>query len=122
MAPLRSQIMQLFERDKTARKVSYWYGARSRQEVFYEDEFKELAEKYQNFDFNLALSEPLEGDDWQGKTGFIHEVVLAHYLENHPDSGAVEFYLCGPPVLIEACTHMLAGLGVNDEQIAFDEF
>jgi Na(+)-translocating NADH:ubiquinone oxidoreductase F subunit len=122
MAPLRAHIVQLFENDKTARKVSYWYGARSRQEVFYENIFRELAKAQHNFNFHLALSEPLAEDGWEGKTGLIHEVVLAHYLKDHPNPRAVEYYLCGPPMLIQASTDMLAGLGVTDEQIAFDEF
>lgn len=122
MAPLRAHITQLFENDKTHRKVSYWYGARSSQEIFYEDYFEQLAKEHHNFDFHLALSEPQDEDNWDGYTGFIHEVVLINYLENHPNPKAVEFYLCGPPMMIKACGKMLKDLGVDDEQIAFDEF
>ena len=122
MAPLRAHIAHLFETEHTARKVSYWYGARSKQEIFYEDYFKQLADDHHNFDFQLALSDPLEEDNWTGHTGFIHEAVLINYLETHPNPKAVEFYLCGPPMMIAACTKMLAQLGVSDEQIAFDEF
>ncbi|MCC5807873.1 MAG: NADH:ubiquinone reductase (Na(+)-transporting) subunit F [Opitutales bacterium] len=122
MAPLRAHLSHLFETEKTARKVSYWYGARSRQEIYYEDYFQSLAGAHPNFSFHLALSSPLPEDDWHGHGGFIHEVVHDHYLEGHPDLKAVEFYLCGPPMMIRACTKMLRGLGVADEQIAFDEF
>jgi Na+-transporting NADH:ubiquinone oxidoreductase subunit F len=122
MAPLRAHIEHHFENDKTARKVSYWYGARTKQEVFYEAYFQSLADEHENFKFNLALSEPLEEDQWPGLTGFIHEVVLINYLENHPNVKAVEFYLCGPPMMISACMAMLKTQGVDDEQIAYDEF
>ena len=122
MAPLRAHLALLFENEKTARKVSYWYGARSRQEIYYEDFFEQLAERHHNFDFNLALSDPLEEDNWTGYTGFIHQVVRVNYLENHPNLKAVEFYLCGPPMMIRACTGMLHELGVDDQQITFDEF
>ncbi|WP_269541714.1 NADH:ubiquinone reductase (Na(+)-transporting) subunit F [Cerasicoccus fimbriatus] len=122
MAPLRAHLTQLFENDHTARKVSFWYGARSRQEIFYADYFENLAEKHANFDFHLALSDPLDEDNWTGSTGFIHEVVLEEYLQDHPNVRAVEFYLCGPPTMIKACTKMLASLGVEPGQLAFDEF
>ena len=101
---------------------SFWYGARSKQEIFYEDYFEHLAAKHPNFDFHIALSEPQEEDNWKGLTGFIHEVVLVNYLEKHPNPKAVEFYLCGPPMMIKACTKMLAELGVNEQQIAYDAF
>lgn len=122
MAPLRAHIAQLFENDRTARKVSYWYGARSKQEIYYADYFEKLAAEHSNFDFQLALSDPLETDAWQGHTGFIHEVVLSQHLENHPNIKAVEFYLCGPPMMIKACCKMLNKLGVTQEQITYDEF
>lgn len=122
MAPLRAHIAHLFENEQTSRKVSYWYGARSKQEIYYEDYFKALADKCHNFEFHLALSDPLDEDQWTGHTGFIHEIVLIHYLENHPNPNAVEYYLCGPPMMIRACTKMLASLGVTSDQIAFDEF
>ena len=122
MAPLRAHIAHLFETEHTARKVSYWYGARSKQEIFYEDYFQHLASAHHNFEFHLALSDPIDADNWTGHTGFIHEVVRMNYLETHSNPKAVEFYLCGPPMMIKACTKMLADLGVSSEQIAFDEF
>jgi len=122
MAPLRAHLSQLLENEKTHRKISFWYGARSKQEIFYEDYFENLAEEHANFDFHTALSEPLDEDNWTGHTGFIHEVVLTQYLENHPNPKAVEFYLCGPPMMIKACNKMLKDLGVTEEQIAYDEF
>jgi MocE subfamily Rieske [2Fe-2S] domain protein len=122
MAPIRAHLSDLFETKKTRRKVSYWYGARSRQELFYADYFEKMAHDHANFTFHPALSDPLPSDDWQGLTGMIHEVALAHYLSTHQHLGAVEFYLCGPPMMIKACTKMLAGLGVAPTQIAYDEF
>ena len=122
MAPLRAHISRLFETDKTSRKVGFWYGARSQQEIFYNDYFKNLAAENPNFSFHLALSNPLPEDNWTGLTGFIHEVVLINYLENHPNIKAVEFYLCGPPMMIKACNKMLADLGVAPQQISFDAF
>jgi MocE subfamily Rieske [2Fe-2S] domain protein len=122
MAPLRAHISHLFENLLTSRKVSYWYGARSKQEIYYENYFRQLEADHENFKFHLALSEPLDEDNWTGDTGFIHEVVLINYLETHPNPKAVEFYLCGPPMMIKACTKMLKSLGVSNDQIAFDEF
>jgi len=122
MAPLRAHLSHLFETENTARKVSYWYGARSRQELFYEDYFRGLAAQHANFRFELALSSPLPEDNWTGPTGMIHEVVLEQYLKDHPNPLAVEYYLCGPPMMIKACTQMLASLGVTPQQIAYDEF
>ncbi|MDA8736262.1 NADH:ubiquinone reductase (Na(+)-transporting) subunit F [Opitutales bacterium] len=122
MAPLRAHIAHLFETEHTARKVTFWYGARSKQEIFYEDYFNHLADEHHNFDFQLALSDPLDEDNWTGHTGFIHEAVLINYLEDHPNPNGVEFYLCGPPMMIKACTKMLTDLGVSNEQITFDEF
>lgn len=122
MAPLRSHLSYLFETENTARKVSFWYGARSKQEIFYEDYFKGLANEHSNFEFKIALSDPLEEDHWNGSTGFIHEVALEEYLSSHDNKQAVEFYLCGPPMMIKACGRMLADLGVSESQIAFDEF
>jgi len=122
MAPLRAHLSHLFETDHTDRKVSYWYGARSNQELFYEDYFESLAKKHANFNFHLALSSPLPEDQWVGPTGFIHEVVFDNYLKNHENPRAVEYYLCGPPMMIKACTKMLAALGISPHQIAYDEF
>ncbi|MDD5351474.1 MAG: NADH:ubiquinone reductase (Na(+)-transporting) subunit F, partial [Chthoniobacteraceae bacterium] len=122
MAPLRAHLSHLFETEKTPRKVSYWYGARSRQELFYEDYFQALAKDHPNFSFHLALSAPLPEDAREGPSGFIHEVVLENYLKQHENPRAVEYYLCGPPQMIKACSQMLADLGVSPQQIAFDEF
>ncbi|MEI8341164.1 MAG: NADH:ubiquinone reductase (Na(+)-transporting) subunit F [Verrucomicrobiota bacterium] len=122
MAPLRAHLSYLFETEKTARRVSYWYGARSRQELYYHDYFAGLAKAHPNFTFHPALSSPLPEDEWSGCTGFIHEVVLDRYLNSHENPKAVEFYLCGPPMMIKACVKMLAGLGIALIQIAFDEF
>ncbi|HTB83083.1 MAG TPA: NADH:ubiquinone reductase (Na(+)-transporting) subunit F [Candidatus Sulfotelmatobacter sp.] len=122
MAPLRSHLSHLFETLKTGRRVSYWYGARSRQEIFYQGYFKKLAGEFPNFTFHLALSEPQPSDNWTGPTGFIHEVLLENYLKKHADPTRVEFYLCGPPVMIKATIEMLEGLNVSSKQIAFDEF
>ena len=122
MAPLRSHITQLFENDQTERTVSFWYGARSQQEIFYDDYFAHLAEQNINFNFHIALSDPLDSDQWKGYRGFIHEVTYEHYLKDHPNPGAIEFYLCGPPMMIKACNKMLADLGVQENQIAYDAF
>jgi len=122
MAPLRAHLSHLFETEATARRVSFWYGARSRQEIFYQDYFAGLAAKFPNFHFHLALSAPLPEDHWTGHRGLIHEVVLEQCLKSHANLRAVEFYLCGPPQMIAACRKMLAGLGVAESQIAFDEF
>jgi len=122
MAPLRAHLSHLLETEKTARRVSFWYGARSRQEIFYEDYFKSLAAAHPNFTFNLALSAPLPEDHWQGHFGFIHEVVRGQHLNLHPNPKAVEFYLCGPPMMIKACNRMLTEIGVSPEQVAYDEF
>ncbi len=122
MAPLRAHLAHLFETEKTHRRVSYWYGARSRQEVFYEDFFQQMAAGHPNFQFHVALSNPLPEEQWTGHTGFIHEVVLTHYLKDHADPKALEYYLCGPPMMIKACTKMLGDLGVPRSHIAFDQF
>jgi Na+-transporting NADH:ubiquinone oxidoreductase subunit F len=122
MAPLRAHISHILESENTARKVSFWYGARSRQEIFYDDYFHELADRHHNFSFHVALSSPLPEDHWIGHLGFIHEVVLSEYLREHPNPKAAEYYLCGPPMMIKACTRMLGELQVPEHQIAFDEF
>lgn len=122
MAPLRAHISHLLETEKTGRKISYWYGARSKQEIFYADYFEQLAKEYPNFSFRLALSSPLPEDQWDGLGGFIHEVVLDNYLSDHPNLANIEFYLCGPPQMIKACKKMLFELGVNEKQVSYDEF
>ncbi|MCS6301205.1 MAG: hypothetical protein H2170_14095 [Opitutus sp.] len=122
MAPLRAHLSQLFETEHTARRVSFWYGARSKQEIFYDDYFAALATKHPNFAFHLALSSPLPEDAWTGHTGFIHDVVLEKHLRAHANPKAVEYYLCGPPQMIKACVKVLTDLGVPANQIAYDEF
>lgn len=122
MAPLRSHIFHLFHTEKTDRKVSYWYGARSLREVFYEEDFREIEKKFPNFEFNLALSAALPEDNWNGLTGFIHNVVLENYLKNHPEPEEIEYYLCGPPMMNESVFKMLDSLGVPPENIAYDDF
>jgi Na+-transporting NADH:ubiquinone oxidoreductase subunit F len=122
MAPLRAHLSHLLETEGSARRISYWYGARSRQEIFYENYFRVLEQRSPNFSFHLALSAPLAEDGWTGLTGFIHEVVLDQHLRNHANPHAIEYYLCGPPMMIKACIRMLASIGVSLEQIAYDEF
>jgi MocE subfamily Rieske [2Fe-2S] domain protein len=122
MAPLRAHLSHLFETQGSARRVSFWYGARSRQEIFYQDHFNGLAARHSNFRFHAALSSPLPEDEWTGLAGFIHEVVMEHHLAAHEHPRAVEFYLCGPPAMIKACKKMLDDLGVPAGQIACDEF
>jgi len=122
MAPLRSMIFHLFQTEHTDRKVSFWYGARSLRETFYDDEFRAIQAKNPNFSFNLALSEPLPEDNWKGYTGFIHQVVLDKYLSKHAEPEEIEYYLCGPPMMNSAVFKMLDNLGVPPENIAFDDF
>jgi len=122
MAPLRSHIFHLFNTLKTKRKVSYWYGARSLREVFYEDEFRAIEKEFPNFRFYLALSEPLPEDRWTGLTGFIHQVLLDNYLEKLEEPEDIEYYFCGPPVMNNAVVKMLDDLGVPQENISFDDF
>jgi Na+-transporting NADH:ubiquinone oxidoreductase subunit F len=122
MAPLRSHIFHLFNTAKTDRKVSYWYGARSMREIFYEDEFRAIEKEFPNFTFNIALSEPLPEDNWSGYRGFIHQVVLDNYLEKHHEPEEIEYYLCGPPIMNESVLKMLDNLGVPEENIDLDDF
>jgi Na+-transporting NADH:ubiquinone oxidoreductase subunit F len=123
MAPMRSHLSHLFETLKTRRRVSFWYGVRSRQEIFYEDYFRSLEEKHENFSFHIALSEPLESDAWDGATGFIHDVLRREYLEKHQDPALIEYYLCGPPPMVRAGDEMLKEeFKVPGQQIAYDEF
>ena len=122
MAPLRSHIFHLFHTQKTKRKVSYWYGARSLREMFYTDHFEDIEKEFPNFSYHVALSDALPEDNWTGDTGFIHQVVYDNYLKNHPDVDNIEFYLCGPPMMLSAVQNMLEDLGVERDQIAFDDF
>jgi Na+-transporting NADH:ubiquinone oxidoreductase subunit F len=122
MAPLRSHLSHLLETELSARRISFWYGARSRQELFYQEYFQQLAAQHPNFHFHPALSAPLPEDNWTGPCGMIHDVVLEQYLKSHEHLHAVEYYLCGPPMMISASLKMLAELNVDLGQIAFDEF
>ncbi|HPW65591.1 MAG TPA: NADH:ubiquinone reductase (Na(+)-transporting) subunit F [Salinivirgaceae bacterium] len=122
MAPMRSHIFHLFQTEKTDRKASFWYGARSLREVFYDDQFRAIEKEFSNFEFHLALSEPLPEDNWNGPTGFIHQVLYDNYLSKHEEPEEVEYYLCGPPLMNSAVNKMLYELGVPEENIAFDDF
>ena len=122
MAPLRSHLFHLFHTLKTGRKVSYWYGARSKREMFYDDHFKAIEKKFPNFSYNVALSDPMKEDNWEGYTGFIHQVVLENYLSKHEDPTEIEYYMCGPPMMNSAVSTMLYDLGVEDDMIDFDDF
>jgi Na+-transporting NADH:ubiquinone oxidoreductase subunit F len=122
MAPLRSHIFHLFNTLKTERKVSFWYGARSLREVFYEKEFRAIEMRFPNFSFNLALSDALPEDNWTGYTGFIHQVLLDNYLSKHEEPEDIEYYFCGPPQMNSAVIKTLDSLGVPEENIAFDDF
>lgn len=122
MAPLRSHLVWLFETQHTSRRVSYWYGARSLQELFYQDTFEELARAHDNFTFHVALSEPLPADGWKSHIGFIHDVLRREYLEKHQDPASIEYYLCGPPAMVRASREMLEEFEVPPAQILYDEF
>lgn len=122
MAPLRSHIMRMLETEKTGRKMSYWYGARSLREMFYVEDFDRLQAENENFKWHVALSEPLPEDNWEGHTGFIHQVVLENYLKDHPAPEECEYYLCGPPMMNQAVLQMLDDLGVDPEMIDLDDF
>ena len=122
MAPMRSHLLHLFSTLKTKRKVTYWYGARSKDEIFYEEDFRELERNYPNFKFNIALSEPLKEDHWDGLKGFIHQVLYDSYLSKHKEPEEIEYYFCGPPLMNCAVEKLLYDLGVPDEMIAFDDF
>jgi Na+-transporting NADH:ubiquinone oxidoreductase subunit F len=122
MAPLRSHIFHLFHTEKTKRKVSYWYGGRSKRELFYTDHFRNIEKDFPNFNYNIALSEPLPEDNWDGYTGFIHQVLYDNYLSKLDEPEEVEYYLCGPPMMNAAVLKMLDDLGIPPENIRFDDF
>ncbi len=122
MAPMRSHIFHLFHTEKTKRKATFWYGARSRREMFYDEEFKAIAKEHPNFSYHVALSDPLPEDKWDGPVGFIHQVAFDEYLSKHEDPSEIEYYLCGPPMMLDAVQKMLYNLGVDEENIAFDDF
>lgn len=123
MAPLRSHLFHLFHTKKEKeRKISFWYGGRSLREVFYTEQFREIEKEFPNFQYNIALSEPLAEDNWAGYNGFIHQVLFENYLKNHPAPEDIEYYLCGPPLMNAAVFKMLDELGIPPENIAFDDF
>ncbi len=122
MAPMRSHIFDQLKRLNSKRKISFWYGARSLRESFYNEEFDRLQAENENFEWHLALSDPLEEDNWEGYTGFIHEVLLDNYLKQHPAPEDCEYYMCGPPMMNSAVINMLKELGVEDENILLDDF
>ena len=122
MAPMRSHVFTQLLIKKTQRKMTFWYGARSRQEMFYDAEFSELDQNFENFSYHVALSQPLPEDNWRGYTGFVHRAACDNYLATHPDPTEIEYYLCGPPMMIDAVKKMLDSLGVEPEMIAFDDF
>ena len=122
MAPMRSHIFDQLKRLNSKRKISFWYGARSMREAFYGDEYDKLAEENENFDWHLALSDPQPEDNWDGLTGFIHNVLYEQYLKDHPAPEDCEFYMCGPPMMNAAVIKMLEDLGVEKENIMLDDF
>jgi len=122
MAPMRSHLFDQLKRIKTNRKISFWYGARSLREMFYEDEYDQLAAENDNFDWHVALSDPQPEDNWEGLTGFIHNVLYEEYLKDHPAPEDCEYYMCGPPMMNAAVIQMLTDLGVEPENILLDDF
>lgn len=122
MAPMRAHILDQLKRIGSKRKITFWYGARSRPELFYVQEFDRLQEEHENFEWFVALSEPLPEDRWKGHIGFVHQVLHDAYLKDHPAPEDCEYYLCGPPMMIQAVTKMLDGLGVGTESILYDDF
>ena len=122
IAPLRAQILHLFNTVKTGRKVSYWYGARSKKEIFYEEDFREIERNFPNFKFHIALSDPQPEDNWDGYVGFIHQVILDNYLSKHEAPEDIEYYMCGPGPMANAVKVMLDNLGVERSSLYFDDF
>jgi Na+-transporting NADH:ubiquinone oxidoreductase subunit F len=122
MAPLRSHILHQLEGIHTHRKISFWYGARSKKEMFYDETFKDLEQRYENFKYHIALSSPDPEDNWTGPTGFIHNFLCDDYLATHEDPTEIEYYLCGPPPMIDAIIRALYDFGVEDEMIFYDKF
>ncbi|WP_439183782.1 NADH:ubiquinone reductase (Na(+)-transporting) subunit F [Carboxylicivirga taeanensis] len=122
MAPLRSQIFDLLFNKQYPYPIGYWYGARSRREIYYDDDFRQLEKRFPNFRFEIALSAPKPEDQWTGHTGFISDIIYKQYLSQHEEPEDIEYYICGPPKMHEATLKMLYNLGVPDDNIAFDEF
>tara|TARA_B100000902_G_scaffold85964_1_gene90151 strand:+ start:99 stop:1334 length:1236 start_codon:yes stop_codon:yes gene_type:complete len=122
MAPMRSHLFDLLDTRKTKRKITFFYGARSAREMFYHDDFLRLEKEHSNFKYVVGLSEPMPEDKWNGETGFIHNVAFESYLKDHDDPTDVEYYMCGPPMMIDACDKMLYDLGVEKDMIDYDSF
>ncbi|MBV1932121.1 MAG: NADH:ubiquinone reductase (Na(+)-transporting) subunit F, partial [Porticoccaceae bacterium] len=122
MAPMRSHIFDQLKRLKSDRKMSFWYGARSSREMFYDDEYDQLAAENDNFEWHVALSDPQPEDNWEGLTGFIHNVLFEEYLKEHEAPEDCEYYMCGPPMMNAAVIQLLHGLGVEDDHIFLDDF
>ena len=122
MAPMRSHIFDQLKRLHTTRKITFWYGARSLCEMFYVEDFDMLQREHENFTWHVALSEPLPEDNWDGYKGFIHQVLLENYLDEHPVPEDCEYYVCGPPLMLQAVLKMLEDLGVEDDNVLFDDF
>ncbi len=122
MAPMRSHIFDQLRRIKTKRKISFWYGARSKREMFYVEDFDMLDKENKNFEWHVALSDAMPEDDWKGYTGFIHNVLFEEYLKNHPAPEDCEYYMCGPPIMNQSVINMLVDLGVDREDIMLDDF
>ena len=122
MAPMRSHLFDLLDTKKSNRKITFFYGARSAREMFYHDDFLNLEKQFPNFKYIVGLSEPLPEDNWEGATGFIHNVAFDNYLKDHEDPTEIEYYMCGPPMMIDACDKMLYDLGVERDMIAYDSF
>lgn len=122
MAPMRSHLFHLLKTMKTDRKITFWYGARSKREMFYDDQFKELEKQFPNFKYYVALSEPLPEDNWDGPVGFIHQVIYDTYLKDHEYPEDIEYYMCGPPMMIQAVNNLLYNMGVERDMIAYDDF
>ncbi len=122
MAPMRSHIFDQLLRLNSARRITFWYGARNKREIFYNKEFDKLQREYPNFNWHVALSDPKPGDDWAGYKGYIHKIVFDHYLRDHPDPEECEYYVCGPPMMNTAVITMLEDLGVEKSNIMLDDF
>ena len=122
MAPLRSHIFDQLKRVKTNRKISFWFGVRSKRDIFYQEDFERLAAEHPNFTYVVALSEPRKEEQWDGPVGFVHQVLYDSYLGQHEAPEDCEYYMCGPPLMISAVQKMLADLGVPEENVMFDDF
>ncbi len=122
MAPMRSHIFSQLLIEKTRRTMTFWYGARSKKEMFYDEEFRALQRNYENFSYHVAFSDPQPEDNWEGLTGYIHQAAYDGYLVDHEDPTEIEYYLCGPPLMLDAVKKMLDSLGVEPEMILYDEF